>query len=670
MEWLDDVRLARGGDTAALARLCEYLTPFVHGVALAHAPHHLVDALVPRALTEAAGGLPGVADERLVGQHFAAVARRLAREAAGAAPGEQPGPSPQVTEARQVLARLRPLPETTRERLLLRLVEGIPGPELGLVLRALEGEVKADLERGAAEAARLLGQPPPPPGDGYLWALAGAPSPLFARLELLLPVLRFDGVVSAPAPVPTAATHLDLGAIADRRPAFTAAEPTTPLGVAQPTANPFEATAATVAATDLPAAAQRSASTAGLAPATSPAPRPSHPASAPPARASSPPRPAAPPETATTTASLPKVAERAPTTAPDAVDATHARLEPVSAQATHVRLDAVADRAPPSEPPPTHVRLDAVADRAPPSEPPPTHLQLPRVASSPSGRPAHRLLVGSSPALIAGVMVLASVAAGWTGLSRSEAQQKRGWRLVPVVVAAEDLLEGDTLVEESVAVRQVPEDMAKSASFVKPDSLAFVAGQRLVAPLQEGDPLCWSHFADLERTRRLVVQQRARAYTVPTTVLSSIGRHLKPGDRVDVVASLERPLKPAPDTAAPSPDGPDELERVAVTVLQNTLVLATGDVLPNTRASALDERRLAYSNVSLLVLPEEATTLALAGALGTLTLTLRREDDDDVLDPVRREWTNIDTLLTGERTRELLKRRSAVITLIRGGAAP
>lgn len=699
MEWLNDARQARAGDPDARERLCEYLTPFVHGVALAHAPHHLVEPLVPRILADASKALASVTDDQLVGQHFAAVARKLAREAAAVQRDEQHDPSPQVTEARQTIARLRVLPESTRERLLLRLVEGIPGPEQAQVLRAMEGEVKTDLERGAAEAARLLGQPAPSPGDTYLWDLGGTPSPLVARLEMQLPVLRFDGTTAAAEPEKpaTAATFLELGVVGGSPrgspvPTVTAMPPaqfpvddeTTSAHVvtesedvektrnatdlpAQALVNPFEPAVPTVAATDLPVAAQ------GVVPA--PAAVAKSNAKLPPAGApsrSSPSRPPVPErstsqrlkgftEPEATKAEVPPALARSQgrASAP-ALDGTDTAV-PVVAQETRVQPV-------PTAPVPTGDAQPAVGDA---SEPEPTRMQpMPAVPRQPIPRLTGRaLFVGATPFVIAAVLVVAAVAASWVGLFTAEQQVKRAWTLVPVVVAAQDVLEGDVLTPETVAVRQVPESMVQSASYVKPDSLAFILGQRVVAPLQEGDPLCWSHMADLDHTRRLSVQEHARAYTISTTVLSSIGRHLKPGDRVDVVATLERPVA---KTTTKRQKGRQvvvqtlETERVAVTVLQNILVLATGQVLPNSRTSTMDSRKLAYANVSLLVLPEEALDLALASTLGKLTLTLRTEEDTDVLDPDHREWTNISTLLTGERTRKLHKRREQIVKVIRG----
>jgi len=701
MEWLSDARQARAGDAAARERLAEYLTPFVHGVALAHAPHHVVEPLVSRILAEAQQGLAAVTDEQQVGAHFVAVARRRAKEAAATARDEVHDPSPQRTEARQAVARLRALPESTRERLLLRLVEGIPGPELAQVLRVMEGELKTDLERGAMDAARLLGQSGQGPGDTYLWDLVGTPSPLVARLEMLFPVLRYDGASAAqevtderPA---SAATHLELGAVgAGRKPTLSAAkaeafgatdettsahgepllELTAPGGLErtraasglppQAQANPFGPAVRTVAATDLPVAAQ------GVVPPPPPPP--------PPARASVKPPTGSRPTLPRSGASSPSVGGPPPPMMGfDEQESTKAEVPPALARA---QARAAAGTAVVPEPAPAETRIGPapVAQPAPPPldaapEPEPTRMQpMPSVPPRPIPALTGRsLLVGATPFLLAGLLVVAAVVAGWTGLFTSETQAKRAWTLVPVVVAAADLNEGDALMVDAIATRQVPEAMVKSASFVRPDNVTFVLGQRLLSPMQEGDPLCWSHLSDLEHSRRLSVQRRGRAYTIGTSAVTSVGRHLKPGDRVDVLATLERPLtkrveKPGAKNGKRVVETVAYTERVAVTLMQDILVLATGKVLPTTHTSRLDERTLAYSNISVLVLPEEAEQLALAAQLGTVTLSLRTEDDHELLDtPSKREFTNANTLLTGDRTRALFKKRQGIIQQIRGG---
>lgn len=660
MEWLDDARKARAGDADARERLREYFTPFVHGVALAWAPHHLAHDLVLRALAEAEPGLTQAADERAVGRHYVDVARRLARPAAGTP--EVGDPRAQVAEARHALGLLRQLPEATREHLLLRLAEGIPGPEQAEVLQVSEREVRADLEQGLREAARLLGHEPSAGDAEYAWSLSGAPSPGLARLELALTTLRFDGDAGSDAPASpqlTGATHLDLSGV---RPALTpdadehtahgdhaVASSEYPTALELPAArapgtNPFEPVVATLAATDLPAAAT------ALPPAPAPPPRVPWPEdSEPGARAAAP----------------------APTTAPRPPPRASAAAAPRTAGFATREETREAPSLQPHRPPPPGPDDDDAETTRPESiarvggAPPPgiandaTRLN---VMPPPAARLRARWLGGPSPFIFGAVLTLASVASAWAGLWSTEVEARRDWKLVPVVVAAEDIAEGEVLGPDSLAVRQVPENLVKSASYVKPDRAAYVLGQPVATALQEGDPLCWTHLAWVASSKRLTVQRKARAYTIPTTVRAAVGQHLQPGDRVDIIAHLSSPTADGATTAVASARVGVRQQPLAVTLMQNVLVLATGQVLPTARRSTLDANKLNYRNVSVMVVPEEAEVLALASSLAPLTLTLRGDDDNEL---IQRELVTPMTLLNGERTSALHKRRSQVIQRVR-----
>ncbi|MFO0599691.1 MAG: Flp pilus assembly protein CpaB, partial [Myxococcaceae bacterium] len=83
-----------------------------------------------------------------------------------------------------------------------------------------------------------------------------------------------------------------------------------------------------------------------------------------------------------------------------------------------------------------------------------------------------------------------------------------------------------------------------------------------------------------------------------------------------------------------------------------------------TNVNLVPESDRAYNQLTVMVLPEEAEILTLAGELGALTFTLRNEDDIDVLD--ERGRATISTLLSGERTKVLQQKRYNTIQVIRG----
>jgi pilus assembly protein CpaB len=101
---------------------------------------------------------------------------------------------------------------------------------------------------------------------------------------------------------------------------------------------------------------------------------------------------------------------------------------------------------------------------------------------------------------------------------------------------------------------------------------------------------------------------------------------------------------------------------IAVTLLQNIIVLATGQLRPmhrGTRSAKAHE----YSTLTLLVLPAEAEILVLAQELGNLYMTLRNPEDLDVYQ--ERARTTITTLITGERVKKLREERYQTIQRIK-----
>ena len=263
------------------------------------------------------------------------------------------------------------------------------------------------------------------------------------------------------------------------------------------------------------------------------------------------------------------------------------------------------------------------------------------------------MLKGKTPLIVALVLSLAAGAVAFSAIKKKEADVRRGWNLVPVVVAAVDIAEGTVISFDMISQRQVPEQFVTS-SVVKPDSASYIVNQKVLVPLQAGDPLLWSQFETTRAAERLStkVQKRARAITIDAGRLASVGGWVRPNDHVDVIGTFR---------------DPQTNENTAVTLLQNVIVLATGKVTGTTNVALLSEAQREYAHVSLLVLPEEAEILVLATEMGGLTLSLRNEDDVDVLE--ERGRATINTLLSGERTRLLQQKRLSTIQVIRGSSS-
>jgi pilus assembly protein CpaB len=126
-----------------------------------------------------------------------------------------------------------------------------------------------------------------------------------------------------------------------------------------------------------------------------------------------------------------------------------------------------------------------------------------------------------------------------------------------------------------------------------------------------------------------------------------VGQWVKPNDHVDIVGTFR-------DSSN------NELK--TVTLMQNVLVLATGHINANTAFVPEDDKK--YQNVTVLTLPEEAEMLALAQETGTLTLLLRNPEDLDYQE--QRKVIDQKSLLAGDRSNELQKKRYNTIQIIRG----
>lgn len=156
------VDAARRGDPPAFARLYEKYAPVVHGVLLAHVPPAAAEDLVHDAFVVALRRLGSLRAGAAFGGWIIAVARNLARSLvrrrrAEPLPDDLPAGVTPTAETREALAAIRSLPEVYRETLLLRLVEGLSGPEIAARTGLTPGSVRVNLHRGMQLLRELLG---------------------------------------------------------------------------------------------------------------------------------------------------------------------------------------------------------------------------------------------------------------------------------------------------------------------------------------------------------------------------------------------------------------------------------------------------------------------------------------------------------------------------------
>jgi RNA polymerase sigma-70 factor (ECF subfamily) len=163
---VDDLPLVVGrasrGDRGAFGELYRRFHRAVHGVVLARVAYVDAADLVQDVFAIALERLPQLADAAAFPGWLMAIARNRATDhVRGKKPTDElediPVPASRAAELAQVLAALRALPEAYQETMILRLVEGLSGPEIAAQTGLSSGSVRVNLHRGMKLLRERLG---------------------------------------------------------------------------------------------------------------------------------------------------------------------------------------------------------------------------------------------------------------------------------------------------------------------------------------------------------------------------------------------------------------------------------------------------------------------------------------------------------------------------------
>lgn len=159
------VQDARRGSQAAFAWLYRSFAPLVHAIHLGVTSRARAEELTQETFVVAFDRLAQLREPASFGPWIAMIARRhrlvstvderdLAEADDPAWPGAGPDAAAQASEA---LRAIRRLPEAYRETLMLRLVEGLSGPEIANLTGLTPESVRVNLHRGMARLRDALG---------------------------------------------------------------------------------------------------------------------------------------------------------------------------------------------------------------------------------------------------------------------------------------------------------------------------------------------------------------------------------------------------------------------------------------------------------------------------------------------------------------------------------
>jgi len=206
-------------------------------------------------------------------------------------------------------------------------------------------------------------------------------------------------------------------------------------------------------------------------------------------------------------------------------------------------------------------------------------------------------------------IAFAAVAGGLTYFYLKAETSEKGLDLAPVIVASKDLTFGETLDLDDMKLTMFPGGSVAKGSYGVKDSLL---GQVTKVFLKENEPILDSKLSSKGGGLSLLIEPSKRAASIQVDKVSGVSGFVLPGDRVDVILTVDRPGSSG--------------DAIAKTILQNTEVLAAGE-----KTEQKGNKVITVQAVTLLVDPDGAQSLALASSEGKLHLSLRNPMDDSVL---------------------------------------
>jgi RNA polymerase sigma-70 factor (ECF subfamily) len=159
------VKAVRHGEQEAFAKLYGLYAPMVHGILLARVPWGEIDDLMQDVFLVALKKLNTLRDDAAFGAWLAMIARNRAMDFHRRKRDTEElsddlatqGSSEADREAANVLEVICGLPEAYRETLVLRLVEGMTGPEISDRTGLTPASVRVNLHRGMKLLREKLG---------------------------------------------------------------------------------------------------------------------------------------------------------------------------------------------------------------------------------------------------------------------------------------------------------------------------------------------------------------------------------------------------------------------------------------------------------------------------------------------------------------------------------
>ncbi len=214
----------------------------------------------------------------------------------------------------------------------------------------------------------------------------------------------------------------------------------------------------------------------------------------------------------------------------------------------------------------------------------------------------------------------------YTQEKSAELQKKFGAKQ-RVVVAIANINEMETVDETQIDIVEKPVDFIEPSAFTDIES---VVGLIALAPIKKGEQLLQTKVIKpgVMTGLALQVSPSKRAIALPVNEMTSVGKMLRPGDRIDILAALD------------VGKGVNQ-HREVKTLLQDVVVLSTGIKVVNQLPGMLERQGkdafdvfpirddMSFTTITVEASPEESQDLIyiLSTSPGSLFMTLRHPTD-------------------------------------------
>jgi pilus assembly protein CpaB len=188
-----------------------------------------------------------------------------------------------------------------------------------------------------------------------------------------------------------------------------------------------------------------------------------------------------------------------------------------------------------------------------------------------------------------------------------------------VLVATKTLPPGTIIGPDAVRYQTWPKDLVDNAYYIKGEQPGVQAVQGTVVryTVTAGQPI--TQGAVIKPGDRgflaAALAPGMRAVSISVTTQASVAGFVFPGDRVDLLLTQ-------------TVSGGDQPLKATETIIRNLRVLATDQKTDKTSDAEGKTQVVAFSNVTLEATPKIAEKIAVAQAVGTLSLSLRSIADD------------------------------------------